>query len=239
MQHRYEFKGKDGSIRGVNLPFTLEVESGWEQVRALTFWTKEPETLYWISDFKDNDNIVFWDIGANIGIYSLFCAYVHSFSKTYAFEPHSTNFMKLMANVYNNDFGRLIHPQFYAMTNEAGYAEFFVKTMEAGSSGGQIDQMKDTKKYEVPMMSGDHFAEMTGINPTHIKIDVDGNELKILQGMANILPAVKSLLVEANDSEVIKYLKAFGFEPDKKYMALRGAGWKRASNTNVIFKRKK
>ena len=37
--------------------------------RAETFKTKEPETIEWIDSFKKNS--VFWDIGANVGIYSL------------------------------------------------------------------------------------------------------------------------------------------------------------------------
>jgi hypothetical protein len=33
------------------------------------YFTKEPETIKWIDTFKNKNNkIVFWDIGANIGI---------------------------------------------------------------------------------------------------------------------------------------------------------------------------
>jgi FkbM family methyltransferase len=200
----------------------------------MTFWTKEPETLYWISDFQTHD-VVFWDIGANIGCYSLFCAHAHPWSKTFAFEPHSVNFLRLMANVHNNDFGRLISPQFMALSDRDGRAEFHMQSKEAGSSGSQIEPIKAAGKYSIQVMTGDTIAQMSGINPTHVKIDVDGDEYKILQGMAGVLPNVNSILVEANSPDVIEYLKDFGFEPDKKYMALRGAGWKRTSNTNVIF----
>ena len=36
--------------------------------RIKTFSEKEPETLEWIDNF--NNESVFWDVGANIGIYS-------------------------------------------------------------------------------------------------------------------------------------------------------------------------
>ena len=39
--------------------------------RVHTFFTKEPETLNWIDSFS-GDKIVFWDIGANIGLYSIY-----------------------------------------------------------------------------------------------------------------------------------------------------------------------
>ena len=40
--------------------------------RASTFESKEPETLAWIDGFKKNDSLL--DIGANIGMYSLYAA---------------------------------------------------------------------------------------------------------------------------------------------------------------------
>jgi len=41
-------------------------ESGW---RFKTLFEKEPETIDWINSFRKED--VFWDIGANVGIYSI------------------------------------------------------------------------------------------------------------------------------------------------------------------------
>ena len=40
--------------------------------RAKTFSSKEPDTLIWIDGF--NENSIFFDIGANIGLYSLYTA---------------------------------------------------------------------------------------------------------------------------------------------------------------------
>ena len=52
--------------------------------RADTFSTKEPETLSWIDNFNSKSN--FWDIGANIGIYSCYAAKKKN-CNVYAFEP--------------------------------------------------------------------------------------------------------------------------------------------------------
>ena len=38
------------------------------------FYSKEPETLDWIENFDDKGKIIFWDIGANIGLYSIYAA---------------------------------------------------------------------------------------------------------------------------------------------------------------------
>ena len=34
--------------------------------------TKEPETLEWINSFEYRENSIFWDVGANIGLYSIY-----------------------------------------------------------------------------------------------------------------------------------------------------------------------
>ena len=44
--------------------------------RASTILNKEPETIEWIENFekKNNEKIIFWDIGANVGLYSIYAA---------------------------------------------------------------------------------------------------------------------------------------------------------------------
>jgi hypothetical protein len=55
------------------------------EFRVRTFFTKEPETLRWIEDFKPGD--IFWDIGAKIGCYSLHAAY-WKVCRCLALNPH-------------------------------------------------------------------------------------------------------------------------------------------------------
>ena len=45
--------------------------------RIETFYEKEPETLEWIDSFNNAKKIIFWDIGANIGLYSIYAALKH------------------------------------------------------------------------------------------------------------------------------------------------------------------
>ena len=43
-------------------------------IRVQTLFTKEPETLNWMDNFQSNNSekIIYWDIGANIGLYSIY-----------------------------------------------------------------------------------------------------------------------------------------------------------------------
>jgi len=52
--------------------------------RYNTFFSKEPETLNWIDGFEQNS--VFYDIGANVGLYSIYAAKKKN-AQVYSFEP--------------------------------------------------------------------------------------------------------------------------------------------------------
>ena len=68
--------------------------------RAHTFFSKEKDTLEWIEKYGDK-NKVFFDIGANIGVYTLFYAATHN-SKVYSFEPSFRNLDLLVRNIVLN-----------------------------------------------------------------------------------------------------------------------------------------
>ena len=58
--------------------------------------SKEPETIKWLNAFEKQS--VFFDIGANIGIYSLYSA-IKTGNDVYAFEPHSANYKNLLDSI--------------------------------------------------------------------------------------------------------------------------------------------
>ena len=68
--------------------------------RVSTILEKEPETIDWIKKFeKNSDNeIIFWDIGANVGIYSIFAACYHDKIKIISFEASTSNLRCLSRN---------------------------------------------------------------------------------------------------------------------------------------------
>ncbi len=70
--------------------------------RHSTFSTKEPEMLEWIEEYGGG---VFFDIGANIGIYSLYYALTKEGS-VYSFEPSVFNLRQLAKNISINEMSR-------------------------------------------------------------------------------------------------------------------------------------
>jgi len=102
----------------------LKIESEIEQFRAATYATKEPETLEWIERyFRPGD--VIYDIGANIGLYSLFAAkHLGGHCKVYAFEPEALNHAQLSKNICLNGLSGVVLPCCLAVTDRLCFDTF-------------------------------------------------------------------------------------------------------------------
>ncbi len=224
----------------------------WEKWRADTIETKEPETICWIKDFAPGS--IFYDIGANIGIYTLYAAELNRNIRIFSFEPHVFNFQHLKDNINANQFQEVAYPVFAALADTDGIAQFDMKNLAAGSSGGQIMQMPNDKElppgiYNIPIRSIDSYAYETEDRfPNYIKIDVDGQEDKIVDGMAKVLcdPRLKSVLIEINGptDPIRRRFIAAGFTDANEYTELSRKimeqyaekGYRKAYN--AIFTRK-
>ena len=70
-------------------------------------------TIEWINNFKKDyknksKDIIFWDIGSNIGLFSLYAAKIHKNCKVYSFEPSTSNLRILSRNIDINDLSERI-----------------------------------------------------------------------------------------------------------------------------------
>ena len=182
-----------------------------ERNRAVSFFRKEPETLRWIDSFKaqaggDQPAFVFFDIGANIGIYSMYAAVKYPKAKVISFEPESQSFSSLCKNASSNDLVN-INPYQFAISDNTGIGKIWVSLMSAGagaaSLGGEYELMK--KKNNTIFHQGVYYASIDDLVfnsnfpfPAFIKVDVDGIEGAILSGARRVMndDRFKSLLVE-------------------------------------------
>ncbi len=231
----------------MKLPFEMYITNEIELWRHDSFWTKEPETLEWISDFKEK--AIFFDIGANIGIYSLYCAAIHPDSLIFAFEPVRCNYARLIQNIALNGFNNIIALPI-GMSGVTRLDKMYEISQETGHSGSLINQLpieKVTKEYMVPTITIDDFARMWGIIPDHIKIDTDAGEYDIIEeGYITLLTEVESCLVEVNDhrEEILRIFDDTGFTIDNCYNTINNHSRHRRQNEkgntaeNIIFTRK-
>lgn len=67
--------------------------------RVSSFSTKEPDTLEWMDTIPPGS--VIWDIGANVGLYSVYAAKSRG-ARVFAFEPSVFNLELLARNIFLN-----------------------------------------------------------------------------------------------------------------------------------------
>ena len=194
--------------------------------RAKTFSTKEPDTLKWLDEFGGDG--VFFDIGANIGLYSIYYAKSKG-GKVLAFEPSVLNTKQLVKNISLNQVSDLVGVLTTPLKDEDGFARFKHSSLDEGgalssfgvSYGHDGKGFQETLSYSLLGFTLDSLVELNLIpkNPSLIKIDVDGIEHLILRGAKKILnnPDCISVLVEVTPkfiqqaAGVHQYLSEAGF----------------------------
>ena len=202
--------------------------------RVETFYSKEPETLEWIDSFNKNQKFIFWDIGSNIGLYSIYNAIKNQNSKTISFEPSTSNLRVLSRNISLNNLQNKIEIMPLALTNQNN---IFLNMNEKNFvEGGALNSFGETynfegKQFEAEMKyktfgtSIDYIIEKNILEiPDYIKVDVDGIEHLILKGGERVLKdkKIKSMLIEINENFVEQYndilniMKDSGFEIKEK-----------------------
>jgi len=198
--------------------------------RHTTFSSKEPEMLEWIEEYGGG---TFFDIGANIGIYSLFYAQIKE-GNIYCFEPSVFNLRQLAKNISINNLAERITIVTNPLTDRSGIAKFINGSTDEGGalSAFGVEYGYDGKKiisdinYSVLGFSLDDLFEkgLLRETPSLIKIDVDGIEHLILKGATRTLTSekLKSLYIEVNDEfieqahQVKTILESAGFSLKEK-----------------------
>lgn len=215
------------SRQGKSFTMSLRVPNEVCRYRAETFETKEPETLKWIDQFGGQG--AFYDIGANVGLYSLYYAQTKP-GRVYAFEPSALNLRLLSLNVSDNGLASrvIIVPSPLTASNEI--ASFRLSMLDEGGSMSTFGQdfghdgspLQSVLEYDTIGLTLD-FMLASGLvreTPSLMKIDVDGLEHLILRGAEKVLASqnLRSILIEVNEEfrelahEVRRILEAAGFQ---------------------------
>jgi FkbM family methyltransferase len=200
-------------VNGVSVLLDVEPEAqegearNFEQWRADTYATKEPDTIAWIDAFFQPGDVIY-DIGANIGQYALYAAKrLGGNCRVFAFEPEALNYAKLNRNIVLNGLSETVTACCLAVADRTALDFFYVKAFAPGASlhayGRPVTQGEKPfppKNRQGTM--GVSLDDLTGRFalpfPNHVKIDVDGIEERIIRGAAQTLadPRLKSVLVE-------------------------------------------
>lgn len=220
--------------------------------RARTLLTKEPETIQWIDSFRDND--VMWDIGANVGVYTLYAASRNV--EVVAFEPAPGNYYVLNRNIEINGMDDRVSALCVAFNDSTKMAPLFMSSTALGDAENSFAEAVNWKgeplkhsfcQAMIGFSIDDFLRQFNPPFPNHIKIDVDGIEDRIIEGAGNTLSneRVRSVLVELDSSRkgycegVIQRIEKAGLVFWKKEHAPMFDDSEYSSSDNYFFVRPK
>jgi FkbM family methyltransferase len=159
------------------------------------------------TEITSGENVI--DVGAKIGVYSLaFSKFVGPAGTVFSFEPTPDSFDVLRKNKNVNNLENIIIEE-KAITDMNG-----VETLEIfESSGGNRLNSNCENGISVKCITLDSYFSNIDKKISFIKIDVEGQEPRVLKGMKNILKESTKLkiLLEYNP----KLMKFFGYAPEK------------------------
>lgn len=175
-------------------PIVVECPSARALHDPQGFGQDEPETVAWIAGLPPDS--VLWDIGANIGLYSLFAA--KRGLRVLAFEPSAASFAAMVRSIEINGFDDRIAAYCLAFGQATGLVALHMASTAAGHSMHSIEAREGGFRQAVPAFAmDDFFQHMDAPAPYAIKLDVDGIEPLILRGGRSMLRAhVREVLVE-------------------------------------------
>ena len=205
--------------------------------RVASVLTKQPETIAWIETFGPDS--VFWDIGANVGVFTLYAA-LRRDVKVVAIEPAAVNYYALAANCEANHFEHRVECLLLALGRRRGLGHVEMTQFVPGKSFsllGKRDRPYESRQAAL-VLSIDELVDDFGLPcPHHLKIDVPGVTEDIVHGAERTLarPEVRSIHMEVQSTStggrrIIPYLEQLGF------VAAGPTG--KGSGTNLTFVRR-
>ena len=223
-------------------PLFLKV-SNTNSLTRLNSCRKEAETVAWVEEMA-NKYAVIYDIGANVGAYSLIGGALlnKKGGKLYAFEPVSSNFSELCENIRHNQLMENIVPVNIALSSVSDVDYFEINQLQSGSAMHKgLSKREENRQQKVSnekfgfwihkMKLDDFVSSSSVLFPECIKIDVDGHEMEVFIGASATLadPRCKSIIFEIDENDpvtkkICEFIEGKGFVLQKKNFHIGSEG---------------
>jgi FkbM family methyltransferase len=193
-----------------DLALLLRNGGEWERQQTLLF-----ESLL-------SEDMVFVDVGAHIGYYTLLAARrVGARGRVYAFEPAPDNFRVLARNIGQNGLTNVVAEPL-AVARRRSRASFTLSDNDSASHS-LAGALQGGRRVEVETISLDEYFSGSRGRIDVVKLDAEGVELAILEGMQEVLARNPDLILF---TEIYpRAMEAFGNSPDDFLAALARLGF--------------
>ncbi len=147
---------------------------------------------------------IFYDIGANVGFFTIVAAkIVGSTGKVYAFEPEAVNAATVRRNAQINNYAHVTVVE-KAVSRTTGVEKLWLTENCGGHTLASVGTVSDAKNsITVDTVSIDDLIDKKLIEPpTFVKIDVEGAEIDVLNGMSQTIKEYQPMIIyEVDDRE--------------------------------------
>ena len=191
-----------------------------------------PIEIFNFFDYEKNESIVmenlvsdgdnYFDIGANIGWYSINIAAARRFAKIYSFEPIPSTYIYLQKNIELNSVPNIkIHN--FGFSNKSGEFPFYYYPEGSGNASlANVSGRTDIKTIQCKVKTFDNYIAETGLRVDFIKCDVEGAELFVFQGAIDTITRDKPIVF----SEILrKWSAKFNYIPNEVFDLFRRLGY--------------
>ena len=142
----------------------------------------EKSMIDWCAELYGNKNKVFVDIGAHIGTYAWTLA--PHFKHTHAFEPNKEVFNVLCGNISIKGLSNKIDTYCLGVSDTNTTLTYYSRSADGGMNGFSETEMVTSSAEKLQVITLDSLnLENIGL----IKIDVEGHEIEVLEGMVNTI----------------------------------------------------
>lgn len=149
--------------------------------------TTERGTLHVMKQYlKHKPESVMFDVGANIGLMSLYASSILPSGMIYSFEPVPETFNKLVFNIELNNKTN-IQAFNFALGAKEEEKNIYVNAAHLGMSTFVPSGQPETTAQIVKLLTIDNFIKTRGLKVDFIKIDVEGWEVEVLKGASDLL----------------------------------------------------
>ncbi|HBK82768.1 MAG TPA: hypothetical protein DDZ41_04090, partial [Flavobacterium sp.] len=172
---------------------------------------------------RENDTI--FDIGGHIGYVTIYFSSLAKGGKIYVFEPAYSNLPYLKYNVKSKENITIIEKGVWNFNGElklyiehiTGQNSSFIKDFYPYLETKKNAFCKEKEKIEevlVKVVKLDDFIQQVNAVPNLLKIDAEGSEYEIIQGMLNILEKTRPILmieIRYNHKKIYDIMKEKGY----------------------------
>jgi FkbM family methyltransferase len=190
-------------------------------IEILNFGAYELEETEIFLALAEGQNVVF-DVGANIGWYSLNVAKRYGSALTvHAFEPLPATYRQLVANVELNHADCVVTHNLGMAAEDAVAVFNYYPEGSGNASLADLSGRASVSQVECEIRTLDGFVKESGVAPDVIKCDVEGAELMVFRGAADTIASAKPAVF----TEMLrKWSASFGYSPNDiiEWFAERG-----------------